>query len=101
MLHSNRKAVSISMNSIVIAVIALVVLIVIVMIFTGTISDIAGKFREQTDTAGKKGDDAIGDIFSCEDSSLRCRGKDLYACNDGKWEIKQECKDGCENNACK
>lgn len=98
-----KKAIELSMNTIIIAAILLVVLIVILAIFTGSMNDIADKFSQHTDKAGEKSDEALNNIgiFSCSDGQLKCQNNNLYICNDKEWEIKKECEDGCSNNACK
>jgi len=97
----NKKAVELSLNTIIVAIILLIVLVVIIGIFTGTIGNIAEKFTDHANKAGEKSDDALNqmDIFSCKEGKIECRGNDLYLCDDEKWEMKEKCEDGCEDGS--
>lgn len=96
-----KKGVELSLNTIIIAIICLIVLAVIIAIFTGSMGDIVQKFKIHITSAGEKGDEAIKNIgFTCTNDELSCKGKSLYICKDEKWEVKEECKNGCKDKAC-
>lgn len=97
-----KKAMELSFNVIVVAVICLVVLIVILAIFSGTITEIAKKFQGQTEKAGESGDNAIDDLglFACNDGQFRCNGNSLERCSNERWQVEEECENGCRDKAC-
>jgi uncharacterized protein YpmB len=98
----NKKAVELSLNTVIIAIILLVVLVVVIGIFSGAIGNIAEKFNWQTDQAGEQGEEAMNnlDFFSCKENTIECRGSNLYKCKDEKWQMKEKCENGCKETAC-
>lgn len=97
-----KKAMEMSLNTIIVAIIVIIVAIVIIAIFSGTISNIAAKFNANANDAGNKSKGAIDnlDFFSCKESQLKCQGSDVYICKNSKWEMKENCPKGCKDGSC-
>jgi len=83
-----KKAMAITMNTIIIAIIALIVLLVVALIFKTQIGKISETFLGIEDQAEQEGEEAkleIEDIFACRDGSTRTINEKEQECNDGKW----------------
>jgi hypothetical protein len=98
MFHT-KKAVSLSFNTIIIAIISLVVLIVIIAIFREQIGDIAQRFtvirEKETDKS------IIESAFGCSEGSFTCIDNVIHECKNSEWSRIQDCSNKkCKDGSC-
>lgn len=104
----NKKAVELSMNTIIIATICLIVLVVLIAVFRTQVGNVVKSFTGISEEGGKRADETIWDLdqlFGCKEGNTKCRGNTICQCIDDKWnceigktsEIK-DCKE--ENKKC-
>jgi len=82
----NRKAISMSMNVVIVAVLCLIVLAVLIFIFSGKV----GQFREGTSTCGGPCVEGMGSIDSCPSGVII----QFPNCRDGNAETNYCCLPG-------
>jgi|TARA_B100001971_G_C18242142_1_gene571626 lipopolysaccharide/colanic/teichoic acid biosynthesis glycosyltransferase len=75
----NKKAIEITMSTIVIAAICLVVLVVLIAIFTKQTGDVSKSFSNISTGAGDKAEESmwnLNNLFGCKEEDTKCRGNE-------------------------
>jgi hypothetical protein len=99
-----KKGVSLSLNTIIIAILVLLVLTVLIAVFHSQIGGIVKGFSGFSKDAQTKADESRGslpDIFgTCEEGTYKCGALNIrQKCVSGKWEDDTNCAEN--NQVCK
>lgn len=96
----NKKAVELTMNTIIIAAICLIVLVVLVVVFRTQIGNVVKSFTGISEEGGKRAEETIWDLdqlFGCKEGNTKCRGNKIWKCEDDKWvETQEACEEKTE-----
>lgn len=91
----NKKAIELSMNTVIVAAISIIVLFVLVAIFRTQISNVARSFTGVSEESGRHAEEAtqgLDQLFGCKEGDTKCKGDTTWICQDDEWvETQQTC----------